>query len=458
MSKEAQDLYFVIFPTIFLVFLAIAYLEAFVLKIIKKFRWQDIILPPLLIASYQISVFFQIAEADYAPGAEFVLIGVFAIALGVLAVSGCIILPFLIWFTSKKPCVANLISVPLVFVCILSMPATKGFFNNRPIDMYMEIVGVRNQPMQNINGAFRVFKGNYAQEYIEFKTDQDGYCHLDDIWGSRLEILINNKIYRNIEVSSDLSKNFSKENPFIINISHAEDTSRNSEGIDLYTKGMSDDAVLLDFHIKVIGIINEPLRYLTGGFRIYKGTDSYGYIEFQTNQDGYYHLKGLWGSRIQTFINDIDQQIIEVNSDIYNNNSKENPFIMSPYPASERSPIIKNDGRYAKEISDNNKRTELAANEGDPYALYYRGLGYKNKHNPQEAFKWFHLAATKGSPDAKFMLYKCYYHGTGVKSDRKKASYWLEQAAKDGHWSAQKYINAEQVRERLQAANLKPSE
>lgn len=39
MSKEAQDLYFVIFPTIFLVFIAIAYLEAFVLKALPQNLW-----------------------------------------------------------------------------------------------------------------------------------------------------------------------------------------------------------------------------------------------------------------------------------------------------------------------------------------------------------------------------------------------------------------------------------
>lgn len=73
------------------------------------------------------------------------------------------------------------------------------------------------------------------------------------------------------------------------------------------------------------------------------------------------------------------------------------------------------------------------ARKGDAVAQNELGKMYLSgkdvKASPQEAFKWFLLAAKQGLPNAQANVSQSYLLGLGIKEDRKQAELWAKKAA-----------------------------
>ena len=65
-----------------------------------------------------------------------------------------------------------------------------------------------------------------------------------------------------------------------------------------------------------------------------------------------------------------------------------------------------------------------------PCTLYAEGRGVRL--DDQQALKWFHRGAHKGSADAQFSLGKFYFGGRGVRKDEEYALKWFVLAAEQG--------------------------
>ena len=77
------------------------------------------------------------------------------------------------------------------------------------------------------------------------------------------------------------------------------------------------------------------------------------------------------------------------------------------------------------------------AEAGDNSASFLLATAYKNgkmgKIDLDEAFYWYHKAATRGDPDAMLMLGWIYYKGTQkLHVDVTQSKYWFEKAASCG--------------------------
>lgn len=60
-----------------------------------------------------------------------------------------------------------------------------------------------------------------------------------------------------------------------------------------------------------------------------------------------------------------------------------------------------------------------------------------DKHDYQTAFKKLQAPAKAGNPNAQYALGYLYYYGQGTTTNRSKAKYWFQQAAKKGQAKAQ---------------------
>jgi len=81
------------------------------------------------------------------------------------------------------------------------------------------------------------------------------------------------------------------------------------------------------------------------------------------------------------------------------------------------------------------------ASGGSTPAQYNLALRFDNAvglpPNPEEAFKWYRLAATNGHLDAQYNLACCLYDGVGTETDAALAVHWYQLAADRGHRHAQ---------------------
>lgn len=88
----------------------------------------------------------------------------------------------------------------------------------------------------------------------------------------------------------------------------------------------------------------------------------------------------------------------------------------------------------------------LAAKQGLPEAQFYLGLMYADGEgvaaNDKEAFKWFHQAATRGDAVAQGNVGVAYQIGRGVGVDEAEAVRWLRMAAEQEYRTAQTNLGA----------------
>lgn len=85
------------------------------------------------------------------------------------------------------------------------------------------------------------------------------------------------------------------------------------------------------------------------------------------------------------------------------------------------------------------------AQSGDTIAQNELGMAYGlgkrvRKADPEEAFKWFRMAADKGYAPAQYNLGSLYYYGTGVPKDYQEALKWYRKAADQGFVQAQYFL------------------
>ncbi|WP_039556519.1 tetratricopeptide repeat protein, partial [Vibrio vulnificus] len=77
-----------------------------------------------------------------------------------------------------------------------------------------------------------------------------------------------------------------------------------------------------------------------------------------------------------------------------------------------------------------------AAVQGNLDAMLFMGEWSQSGENPERsndnAYQWYHKAASKGSVDGQIHLGLSYLAGVGTKTDHAKGTYWLERAAERG--------------------------
>jgi len=86
---------------------------------------------------------------------------------------------------------------------------------------------------------------------------------------------------------------------------------------------------------------------------------------------------------------------------------------------------------------DKIQREKKRAEMNDPKAIYYQGLSYITGFwgvtiDYTKALELWHRAAELGCKDAYYTIAYCYQGGMGVKVDKKRATYYYEQAAMMG--------------------------
>jgi TPR repeat protein len=59
-----------------------------------------------------------------------------------------------------------------------------------------------------------------------------------------------------------------------------------------------------------------------------------------------------------------------------------------------------------------------------------------------EAASWYFQAAKLGSADAQYSLGLLFLAGKGLSKNEKEATYWMQQAAKNGHKDAKNYVSS----------------
>ncbi len=91
-----------------------------------------------------------------------------------------------------------------------------------------------------------------------------------------------------------------------------------------------------------------------------------------------------------------------------------------------RKPLPKNDEEREKQ-----RRIRIEAN--DPISLCHEGMVQLQKGNNRKANEYLTRAAELGNVEAHFKLSESYQVGRGVKKDRAKEIYHLEEAAIGGH-------------------------
>lgn len=68
---------------------------------------------------------------------------------------------------------------------------------------------------------------------------------------------------------------------------------------------------------------------------------------------------------------------------------------------------------------------------------YKKGKTSFDEHRFEDAFKHLQYPASKGIPEAQFLLGMCYYNGDGIKQDNYEAAKWIRKAAEQGNIEAQ---------------------
>lgn len=95
-------------------------------------------------------------------------------------------------------------------------------------------------------------------------------------------------------------------------------------------------------------------------------------------------------------------------------------------------------------VEDTFARLQKEAEAGNVDAQNNLGWIYLNGHgapqNPQEAIKWFRMAAAQGNANAQLSLGKMYGSGQGVAQDQVRAQMWLNIAAAKGNGEAQQVV------------------
>ena len=79
-----------------------------------------------------------------------------------------------------------------------------------------------------------------------------------------------------------------------------------------------------------------------------------------------------------------------------------------------------------------------AAELGLPVAQEKLGFAYKDgsrglEPDPEEAYKWFRMAASRNSPPSQHQVSLAYYGGRGVPRDARAAFHWARKAAENGY-------------------------
>jgi hypothetical protein len=109
---------------------------------------------------------------------------------------------------------------------------------------------------------------------------------------------------------------------------------------------------------------------------------------------------------------------------------KQNPCLFCPFCRTE---CAKTD---AELIEREKKRLKV----NDPWAFYNMGsryfLGGGVVQNKSKGLEYYFLGAELGSSDALNAIAKCYHEGNGAEKDEKKAMYYNELAAIQGHSSS----------------------
>lgn len=100
---------------------------------------------------------------------------------------------------------------------------------------------------------------------------------------------------------------------------------------------------------------------------------------------------------------------------------------------------------------DERKAVELlksSAAQGNVNAMYQLGNAFTfGNETPRlvadadvEAAQWYYKAAKLGSADAQYSLGLLFMAGKGLEKNQKEATYWMQEAAKNGHKDAKSYV------------------
>lgn len=102
---------------------------------------------------------------------------------------------------------------------------------------------------------------------------------------------------------------------------------------------------------------------------------------------------------------------------------------------------------------DEKKAVQLltsSAEKGNVNAMYQLGIAYTfGSETPRlvadadiEAANWYFKAAKAGNADAQYSLGLLFMAGKGLVKSEKEASYWMQQAARNGHKDAKNYVSS----------------
>lgn len=102
---------------------------------------------------------------------------------------------------------------------------------------------------------------------------------------------------------------------------------------------------------------------------------------------------------------------------------------------------------------DEKKAVQLltsSAEKGNVDAMYQLGNAYTfGSETPRlvadadiEAANWYFKAAKAGNADAQYSLGLLFMAGKGLVKNEKEASYWMQQAARNGHKDAKNYVGS----------------
>ena len=82
--------------------------------------------------------------------------------------------------------------------------------------------------------------------------------------------------------------------------------------------------------------------------------------------------------------------------------------------------------------------------------MYLRGDGVKKQ--PDEAVKWFRMAAEQGNPHAQYELGLCYALGDGISADKPEAYFWFALAAAERQ--AYAHLELDKLEQELSPAQI----
>jgi uncharacterized protein len=100
---------------------------------------------------------------------------------------------------------------------------------------------------------------------------------------------------------------------------------------------------------------------------------------------------------------------------------------------------------------DERKAVELlkrSAAQGNVNAMYQLGNAFTfGNETPKlvadpdiEAAQWYYKAAKLGNADAQYSLGLLFMAGKGLEKNQKEATYWMQEAARNGHKDAKSYV------------------